>query len=388
MKLTTKPGLLGIAVLTALAAPAAMAQATGWYAGGSVGGARATIDDQRIQGGLAGQGLATSSIDDRERHAAFKLFGGYQLNRYFGVEAGFFDLGKFGYTAHTTPAGSLTGDITVKGLDLDLVGSYPITDRFSVLGRVGVISGRTEGTFSSTGAARVPYANTHTSERFTDAKWGAGVAYAFTDALSMRLEAERYRIKDSVGNHGDVDMVSVGLVYRFGAPATAARPVALASEPTPQPYVAPAPAPAPMVQPAAAPMPAPEPVVVKRVNLAADSLFGFDSSVVNARGKTALDQLAAELRGVQYDAIQVTGHTDRLGRSAYNQALSTRRASAVTAYLVSSGGIARDKVTATGAGETSPVTKAGDCRGTAPTAALIACLQPDRRVEIEVHGTR
>src|SRR6476469_8171915 len=122
MKLTTKPGLLGIAVLTALAAPAAMAQATGWYAGGSVGGARATIDDQRSQGGLAGPGLATSSIDDRERHAAFKLFGGYQLNRYFGVEAGFFDLGKFGYTAHTTPAGSLTGDITVKGLDLDLVG--------------------------------------------------------------------------------------------------------------------------------------------------------------------------------------------------------------------------------------------------------------------------
>lgn len=384
MKLTTTPALLGIALLGALAAPAAMAQATGWYAGGSVGSSRATIDDERIRSGLAGQGLATSSIDDRERDTAFKLFGGYQFNRYFGVEAGYFDLGKFGYTAHTTPAGSLAGDITVKGLNLDLVGSYPLTERFSVLGRVGVITGRTEGAFSASGAARVPYAGTQTSERFTNAKFGAGVAYAFTDALSMRLEAERYRIHDSVGNHGDVDVVSVGLVYRFGAPAAAPHKMALAPEPTPQPTVAPA----PMAQPAAAPMRAPEPVVVKRVNLSADSLFGFDSSVVNARGKTALDQLAADLRGVQYDAIQVTGHTDRLGSPAYNETLSTRRASAVTDYLVSLGGIARAKVTASGAGETAPVTKAEDCRGTAPTAALIACLQPDRRVEIEVHGTR
>lgn len=384
MKLTTTPALLGIALFGALGAPAAMAQATGWYTGGSVGASRATIDDERIQNGLAGQGLGTSSIDNRERDTAFKLFGGYQFNRYFGVEGGYFDLGKFGYTAHTTPAGSLTGDIKVKGLNLDLVGSYPITDRFSVLGRVGVISARTDGSFSASGAARVPYAGTQTSERFTDAKLGAGVAYAFTDALSMRLEAERYRIHDSVGNHGDVDVVSVGLVYRFGAPTAAARPVAMAPEPTPQPYVAPA----PVAQPAPAPMPAAEPVVVKRVNLSADSLFGFDSSVVNARGKTALDQLAADLRGVQYDAIRVTGHTDRLGRAAYNQALSTRRATAVTDYLVTSGGIARAKVTATGVGETAPVTTTEDCRGSTPTAALIACLQPDRRVEIEVSGSR
>jgi OmpA-OmpF porin, OOP family len=384
MKRITTPALAGIAVLAALAAPAAMAQATGWYAGGSVGASRATIDDERIRGGLAGQGLATSSIDDRERDTAFKLFGGYQFNRYFGVEGGYFDLGKFGYTAHTTPAGSLAGDISVKGLNLDLVGSYPITDRFSVLGRVGVTSARTEGAFSASGAARVPYAGTHTSERFTNAKWGAGVAYAFSETLSMRLEAERYRINDSVGNHGDVDMLSVGLVYRFGAPAAAPRPVSTASEPAPQPYVAPA----PVAQPVAAPVAQPAPVVVTRVNLSADSLFGFDSSVVNPRGKTALDQLAADLRGVQYDAIRVTGHTDRLGSSAYNEALSERRAKAVSDYLVDAGGIARAKVTASGAGETGPVTKAGDCRGASPTPALIACLQPDRRVEIEVHGSR
>jgi OOP family OmpA-OmpF porin len=381
------PALLAIAALASLAAPAALAQGTGWYAGGSIGRTGATIDDARIRGGLAGQGLATSSIEDRERDNGFKAFGGYQFNRNIGVEAGYFDLGKFGYTARTTPPGSLTGDINIKGLNLDLVGTLPITERFSVLGRIGVTSARTAGDFSSTGSARVPYASAHSSQRFTNAKWGAGLAYDFTESLSMRLEAERYRINDSVGNRGHVDMVSVGLVYRFGAP-TPMRAVSTAPEPAPQPvqaYVAPAPAP---VVVAPAPAPAPMPVVVTRVNLSADSLFDFDSSVVKAPGKVALDKLSADLRGVQYDSIKVTGHTDRLGSASYNSALSSRRATAVSDYLVQSGGVSSNKVMSSGAGETSPVTAAATCRGASATPALVTCLQPDRRVEVEVHGTR
>jgi OOP family OmpA-OmpF porin len=138
----------------------------------------------------------------------------------------------------------------------------------------------------------------------------------------------------------------------------------------------------------AAPAARPAPVVVTRVNLSADSLFGFDSSTVNANGKVALDKLSADLRGVQYDSIKVTGHTDRLGSASYNDALSSRRANAVTDYLVQTGGVMRGKVATSGAGETTPLTKAADCRGTSPTPALVSCLQPDRRVEVEVHGTR
>jgi OOP family OmpA-OmpF porin len=383
--------MLGIAALAAMAAPAAMAQDTGWYAGGSIGRTGATIDDDRIRGGLAGQGLATTSIEDRERDNGFKAFGGYQFNRNIGVEAGYFDLGKFGYTARTTATGSLTGDMTVKGLNLDLVGTLPITDRFSVLGRVGVTSARTEGNFSATGAARVPDASANSSQRFTNAKWGAGLAYAFTDALSMRLEAERYRINDSVGNRGHVDMLSVGLVYRFGGSPAAPRTVATAPAPAPQPVqamVPPAPAPAPAPVVVATPAPQPAPVVVTRVNLSADSLFDFDSATLKAPGKVSLDKVVADLRSVQYDSIQVTGYTDRLGSATYNDALSSRRAAAVTDYLVQSSGIARTKVTARGAGEAKPVTTDAACRGNSPTPKLVACLQPDRRVEVEVHGTR
>ena len=84
----------------------------------------------------------------------------------------------------------------------------------------------------------------------------------------------------------------------------------------------------------------------------------------------------------------MTGHTDRLGPHAYNLKLSTRRAEAVKTYLVDTGGIPVTKVNAVGVNGSNPVTKPEDCVGKKPTAKLIACLQPDRRVEVEVAGTK
>lgn len=390
MKSKRTPALLGVTALAFFSASAALAQdaGSGWYAGGNIGHSRATIDDERITSGLRGEGLATNSIDDRDSHSGYKLFGGYQINRNFGLEFGYFDLGKFGYTAQTTPPGSLTGDMKVTGWNADLVGTLPLTERLSALGRVGVTSIRAKDTFSATGAARVPYANATPSERSTQVKFGVGLAYAITDALAVRLEAERYRLKDAVGNRGDIDMVSVGLVYRFGgSPAPRRAAAAPAPEPVAVRYVAPPapPAPAPVVV-AAAPQPAP--VVIRRVSLSADSLFDFDRSTIKPAGRVSLDKLAADLQGVDFASVQVIGYTDRLGSTKYNNALSSRRAAAVGDYLVRSGGLAANKIVAQGAGEASPVTRAADCRGAAQTPALIACLAPDRRVEVEIHGTR
>lgn len=248
-----------------------------------------------------------------------------------------------------------------------------------------MVNARSEGRFSATGSARVPYASATSSERFTGAKWGVGMAYAVTEAMSVRLEAERFRIKDSVGNRGHVDLVSVGLVYRFGAPTPRSVPAAAAAPLPPVPVAVVAAAPPVAATPVPPP---PAPVVVARVNLSADSLFDFDSAAVKPQGRTALDKLAADLRGMQYESIRVTGHTDRLGNTAYNAALSSRRAAAVTEYLTQSGSMGRGPVTTSGAGESMPVTAAGTCRGTAPTPALVACLQPDRRVEVVVNGAR
>ena len=86
--------------------------------------------------------------------------------------------------------------------------------------------------------------------------------------------------------------------------------------------------------------------------------------------------------------ITVEGHTDRLGSTAYNQRLSAQRTEAVKAHLVSSGGLAAAKVSAAGKGESAPVTKPEEWKGNKQSPKLIACLQPDRRVEVEVTGTR
>ena len=110
--------------------------------------------------------------------------------------------------------------------------------------------------------------------------------------------------------------------------------------------------------------------------------------MIKPEGKQAIDKFSADLKGTQYDIVQVTGHTDRISSAAYNLKLSGRRADAVSAYLVASGGVAPGNIAAKGVNGADPVTKPGDCKGNKPTKALIACLQPDRRVDVEVAATK
>jgi OOP family OmpA-OmpF porin len=98
--------------------------------------------------------------------------------------------------------------------------------------------------------ARADFGGTASTARRWGPKVGLGVEYAFTPQLAVRGEWERYRVHDPVRGRGDIDVASIGLVYRFGAPA----PVRVVA-PAPAPAVIPAPAPAPRV---IAPAPAPE----------------------------------------------------------------------------------------------------------------------------------
>lgn len=110
--------------------------------------------------------------------------------------------------------------------------------------------------------------------------------------------------------------------------------------------------------------------------------------IVNGEASSVGPPFAADLRGANFDVITVTGHTDRIGSHAYNMKLSTRRAEAVKSYLAQSAGIPAGRIAARGTDGSDPVTKPGECKGKKATKALIACLQPDRRVEVEVSGTR
>src|SRR3989338_3102117 len=216
-QLAKTSGTWGLAALAVFISPLTMADDAGWYIGGNVGQSRAKIDDARITSNLLGGGFTTTSIADDNRDNGYKLFGGYQYNKNFAVEAGYFDLGQFGYTATVVPAGTLTGTIKLEGLNLDAVGTLPLTEKFSVLGRLGLNYAQARDTFNGTGAVTV--LNPNPSKNQVNYKLGAGLQYDFTPSLGMRIEAERYRINDAVGNRGDVDMYSLGLVYRFGTHA-------------------------------------------------------------------------------------------------------------------------------------------------------------------------
>jgi OOP family OmpA-OmpF porin len=100
-----------------------------------------------------------------------------------------------------------------------------------------------------------------------------------------------------------------------------------------------------------------------------------------------LDKFAGELRETTYEQIHVLGYTDRIGSDNYNLWLSRQRANSVKAYLVDKAGVDAGKILAEGRGKADPVTKPGEC-GAKQSPKTIACLQPDRRVEIEVYGTQ
>jgi OOP family OmpA-OmpF porin len=153
------------------------------------------------------------------------------------------------------------------------------------------------------------------------------------------------------------------------------------------------PAPAPVVQtpvPVAAPKVAPAvvatPLPAQTMHFASETLFGFNKFSVSPAGKKVLDDASINMLSLKGEKVDVVGHADRIGSADYNQNLSLKRADAVRDYLVTKG-VPAERMVTRGAGEAEPVTKPGECAA-GSSAKVIACLQPDRRVDIEVQGTK
>lgn len=119
----------------------------------------------------------------------------------------------------------------------------------------------------------------------------------------------------------------------------------------------------------------------RKVALSADALFAFASAELSAAGRESLDRIAAEA-GDGVEQVRVVGHTDRIGNESANDALSRRRADAVAAYLIGKG-LPASAVVSEGRGEREPAAECTD----APRAQLIACLAPNRRVEVSLRAT-
>ncbi|ADO49088.1 OmpA/MotB domain protein [[Enterobacter] lignolyticus SCF1] len=338
-----------IAIAVALAGFATVAQAAPkdntWYAGGKLGWS------QFHDTGWYNDDLNNNGPTHNSQLGA-GAFGGYQVNPYVGFEMGYDWLGRMPYKGD-----KVNGAFKAQGVQLTAKLGYPITDDLDIYTRLGGMIWRADSSNSIAG-------DNH--DTGVSPLVAGGVEWAITRDIATRLE---YQWVNNIGDAGTVGvrpdngMLSLGVSYRFGQGEVAA------------PVVAPAPAPAPAVQ-------------TKHFTLKSDVLFNFNKATLKPEGKQALDQLYSQLSNLdpKDGSVVVLGYTDRIGSEAYNQKLSTQRAQSVVDYLVSKG-IPANKISARGMGKSDPVT-GSTCNNVKARAALIDCLAPDRRVEIEVKGIK
>jgi OOP family OmpA-OmpF porin len=176
-----------------LAGPARADEATGFYLGGSIG--QSEIKD-------ACEGL--TDCDDSD--TAWKAFAGYSFNQYFAVEGGYIDFGE----ASGTDAG-ITGSAEAWGVTAHAVGSIPIFQGFSLIGRIGAVYWDAEASATSGGTTLTE------SDDGISLAYGAGVQWMFGRNFGLRAE---YEVFDGIGDdsttgESDIHVISAGIVFKF-----------------------------------------------------------------------------------------------------------------------------------------------------------------------------
>ena len=174
-----KTKLLGAMLLMMGVTGSALAQ-NGFYAGASIG--QSTID------GCSG----LTNCDDED--TAWKIFGGWEMNKNIAFEAAWVDIGKI--------RGSIGGSAVsakIDGWTLAAKGTLPLNDQFSVYGKLGMISWDAKGGGAASGI----------DDDGTDLMYAIGAQYMFNDKFGIFGEWEWYDIDD------DVDLLSIGALIKF-----------------------------------------------------------------------------------------------------------------------------------------------------------------------------
>ncbi|MEG0008631.1 MAG: porin OmpA [Aeromonas sp.] len=355
--------------LMATGAVQAAAQDNTWYVGGKAGWSNFYgVDyDSQIE-----NMLDAAKVNENSDDLGLGAFAGYQVNRNLAVELGYDWLGKYKVDRHYAANGidsGLEGKAKAQMVQATMRIILPATSALDIYGRLGGAYAWTDSSINAWYNDGLNSLSESNSGNYHGAAFvGAlGVEYAIDKDWAARLEYQYTTPlgKTSPGESGiemDNGLLSVGMLYRFGQ---------IGDEP---------------VAPTPAPEPAPAPVLVeKQFSLDSDVLFEFNKATLKPAASQALDNLFAQILAANpKDGVAtVIGHTDRLGSDAYNQSLSEQRARTVADYLVAKG-LFPDKVQAEGRGESSPVT-GGSCPDGAK-AQMIACLAPDRRVEVRLTG--
>jgi len=194
MNLQTRKLLTGALLgLVAVSTPA-LSQNTGLYAGFTLGQSKA----KDACAGVVGPG---TSCDEKD--AAYKILGGYQVNRNFGVEFAYVHLGE----VKASFAGFGNVVTTAEGFELLGVGTIPINQQWSVYGKLGSF----RWDVHQTGIVEPADATG------TDLTYGFGVKYNVTKSAALRVEYQQYNDVGDFNTTGktDVSVIGVGVIARF-----------------------------------------------------------------------------------------------------------------------------------------------------------------------------
>jgi len=167
------------------------------YIGFSAG--QADVDESMAIPGLIDPG---GRVDGKD--GAFKLFGGYQFNQNFALEAALVDLGDVSYSGTFAGATVTGGRIQNSGLNLSAVGVVPLGQKLVLFGKAGIFMWYSEATDVTGGFGF------RSEEDGADLSVGLGASVAIGQRVSLRAEWERFDMSNV-----DVDLVTLGFAYRF-----------------------------------------------------------------------------------------------------------------------------------------------------------------------------
>ncbi|HHF3402086.1 TPA: porin OmpA [Haemophilus influenzae] len=352
---------LVVAGLAAASVAQAAPQENTFYAGVKAG--QGSFHDGINNNGAIIKENLSSYYGYKRNTFTYGVFGGYQILNQdnFGLAA------ELGYDNFGRVKLRLAGKPKVKhtnhGAHLSLKGSYEVLDGLDVYGKAGVALVRSDYKFyEDANGTRDHKRSRHTAR--ASGLFAVGAEYAVLPELAVRLEYQwltrvgKYRPQDkpntAINYNPWIGSINAGISYRFGQGEA---PVVAAPE-----------------------------VVSKTFSLNSDVTFAFGKANLKPQAQATLDSIYGEMSQVKSAKVAVAGYTDRIGSDAFNVKLSQERADSVANYFVAKG-VAADAISATGYGKANPVTGA-TCDQVKGRKALIACLAPDRRVEIAVNGTK
>jgi len=279
-----------------------------------------TISDNSDAGAHLGIGYDLNRFLSLDAYAA--TLGSAEVE-FLGASAGSVDYTVFGISAlgylYNSRSGSFLGDEDTNGLFR--------REGASLYGRVGIGHMQND-------SDRVEYRRDHPNH----AAFGVGLEYGFTNGFALRAEL--------MSLDTDARYLNIGLLKRFGD--VEARPVAAAALPV-------------VTEQAVEPEPKePAPALPLQIPFV---YFEFDKSDLSIEAKRELDEFASQIVDANLQ-LMVEGHTDWIAPEAYNMSLSVRRAEAVANYLEGQG-VARERLTLMGYGETRPVSDNNTANGRA-----------------------